>query len=448
MVNWIPIKYIYDYLPQEQIISLYRDTAVAMVTPLRDGVSLVAKEFVACQIKDPGVLILSQFAGSDTEMREAIVVNPYDIEETTRALQKALTMPLEEKKQRMVMLRQRESSQDIFIWTELFLTTLEILPYQDFESKKEQNMQIPPSLENFYSYLTNCIYDCSKLVVILDYDTLLPHLNCIPPQEILSKEMRGVLKRLACMQNVDIVLVSSCSLKRIHDMVNIEGITYAGENGFEILHTDGTKFTHPVPTEQAESFRALTRALQVEVCRKGAWLETKGAILTYHYRDAPPRIQGGIVSRASEIFNHVGYKYHLTEGVMEARPPLKWDMGKACVYILRTMYGKELPKRVRAIYAGREGEKAMQAIQRVSFTSRVGSAKSDSINSTAKVASLTGQDGIFAMLEWVEHKMSKRTTQRTSRIYWPNKFPGLQILNQKLLEPAHFKVSIKEEEIF
>lgn len=95
-------------------------------------------------------------------------------------------------------------------------------------------MQIPPSLENFYSYLTNCIYDCSKLV-ILDYDTLLPHLNCNPPQEILSEEMRGVLKRLASMQNVDIALVSSFCLKRIHDMVNIEGITYAGEYGFEIL---------------------------------------------------------------------------------------------------------------------------------------------------------------------------------------------------------------------
>lgn len=111
-------------------------------------------------------------------------------------------------------------------------------------------------------------------------------------------------------------------------------------------------------------------------------------------------------------------------------------------------YGKELPKRVRAVYAGSEGEKAIQAIQRVSFTFRVDPAKSDSIDSTAKVASLTGQDAIFAMLKWVEHKMSKRTTQTSSRIYWPNQFPGLQILNQKLLEPAHFKVSTEEEEIF
>lgn len=86
--------------------------------------------------------------------------------------------------------------------------------------------------------------------------------------------MRGVLKRLASMQNVDIALVSSCSLKRMHDMVNIEEITYAGEYGFEILRTDGTKFIYSVPTEQAASFRAHTRALQVEVSRKGAWLET------------------------------------------------------------------------------------------------------------------------------------------------------------------------------
>lgn len=223
---------------------LYRDTAVPMVTPLRDGVSLVAKEFVACQIKDDGVPILSQFAGSDTEMREAIVVNPFDIEKTTRALQTAL----------MAILHQRESSQNIFIWTELFLTTLEIFPYQDFGSKKEQHIQIPPSIENFYSYRTNCIYDCSKLVVILDYDTLLPHLNCNPPQEILSEEMRGVLKRLTTMQNVNMALVSSCSLKRIHD-------TYAGEYGFEILHTDGTKFItqfQPNKLQASCSYKSVT----------------------------------------------------------------------------------------------------------------------------------------------------------------------------------------------
>lgn len=443
-VNWIPIKYIYGYLPQEQIISLYRDAAVAMVTPLRDGVSLVAKEFVACQIREPGVLVLSQFAGSETAMSEAIVVNPYDIDKTIHALQRALNMPLEEKKQRMMMLRQRESSQNIFIWTNSFLSTLEIFPY-DLKEKKMQ-VPVPPSLENFDSYLTNCIYDCCKLVLILEYDTLLTDLNCNPPREMLSEEVRGVLKRLASMQGVDIAIVSSCSLKRIHDMVNIEGITYAGEYGFEILHTDGTKFIHPVPKEQAINFRDLTRELQVQVCRKGAWLETKGAMLTFHYRDAPGRIQGCIVSRASEIFNHVGYEYRLTEGVMEARPPLKWDMGKACIYILRTMHGIEWSKRVRAVYAGVEGEDAMQTLRRIAFTFRVDPAKSDLIDPTAEVASLTGRDAVFAMLKWVEHKMSKRITQRTTSFCWPSRFSGQQILNQQLLEPTHFQVSIEEEE--
>ena len=85
--NWSPIKYIYGCVDQARLVAFYRDAAVALVTPLRDGMNLVAKEFVACQINnDPGVLIVSPFAGAGEMMHEALICNPYEIHEAAEVI--------------------------------------------------------------------------------------------------------------------------------------------------------------------------------------------------------------------------------------------------------------------------------------------------------------------------------------------------------------------------
>ena len=88
--------------------AFYRDASVAMVTPLRDGMNLVAKEFCACQIEDPGVLILSPFAGAGEMMHEALIVNPYELNQSAGMIHRALQMPRDERQVRMHHLRQRE----------------------------------------------------------------------------------------------------------------------------------------------------------------------------------------------------------------------------------------------------------------------------------------------------------------------------------------------------
>ena len=85
--NWSPIRYIYGCVSQDELAAFYRDSAVALVTPLRDGMNLVAKEFVACQInKPPGVLIVSPFAGAGEMMHEALICNPYEIDEAAEVI--------------------------------------------------------------------------------------------------------------------------------------------------------------------------------------------------------------------------------------------------------------------------------------------------------------------------------------------------------------------------
>lgn len=120
-VNWTPIRYMNECMSQEELAGLYRDAAVALVTPLRDGMNLVAKEYVACQVNDPGVLVLSPFAGASVLMTEALPVNPYNIDVTAWTIHKALTMPLEERKNRMKKLQARERLQHSGNWTNTFL---------------------------------------------------------------------------------------------------------------------------------------------------------------------------------------------------------------------------------------------------------------------------------------------------------------------------------------
>ncbi len=123
--HWSPIRYIFGSISQQELAGFYRDADVALVTPMRDGMNLVAKEFVACRINDPGngggnesldldfrccfhvsgVLILSPFAGAGGMMHEALLVNPYEIGNVSRVLNRALTMPMEEREARMKALR-------------------------------------------------------------------------------------------------------------------------------------------------------------------------------------------------------------------------------------------------------------------------------------------------------------------------------------------------------
>jgi trehalose 6-phosphate synthase len=123
--DWTPIKYIHRPVPRAKLAALYRSSQVGFVTPLRDGMNLVAKEYVAAQDpEDPGVLVLSQFAGAAEEMGDALIVNPYDIEEMARTLGSALDMPLEERRARHERLLAAIRDSDVAIWRDRFLAAL------------------------------------------------------------------------------------------------------------------------------------------------------------------------------------------------------------------------------------------------------------------------------------------------------------------------------------
>jgi trehalose 6-phosphate synthase len=143
-VSWTPIRYVNRVHSRSVLAGLYRMARVGLVTPLRDGMNLVAKEYVAAQDPDdPGVLILSRFTGAATELRSALLVNPYDAESVASALSQALAMPLEERRARHNMLYAGVCEYDVNRWQREFLTVLSGGPGRETHRSPASNGELP-----------------------------------------------------------------------------------------------------------------------------------------------------------------------------------------------------------------------------------------------------------------------------------------------------------------
>ncbi len=126
--SWTPIQYLFRSVPEDTLLALYRAADIMLVTPLRDGMNLVAKEFVASRSDEDGVLLLSEFAGAVDELRDAVIVNPYDVDGVAASIHAALTMDGAERRARMRRLRAQVFEYDVARWARSFLDALELSP--------------------------------------------------------------------------------------------------------------------------------------------------------------------------------------------------------------------------------------------------------------------------------------------------------------------------------
>jgi trehalose 6-phosphate synthase len=124
-VDWVPLRYVNRPYRRDELAGIYRAAHIGLVTPLRDGMNLVAKEFVAAQdAADPGVLILSEFAGAAETMKEALIVNPLSREDVAEAIRQGLNMPLKQRKARWEALMENVETNDVSRWRDSFVDML------------------------------------------------------------------------------------------------------------------------------------------------------------------------------------------------------------------------------------------------------------------------------------------------------------------------------------
>ncbi|MGH7546717.1 MAG: bifunctional alpha,alpha-trehalose-phosphate synthase (UDP-forming)/trehalose-phosphatase [Gemmatimonadales bacterium] len=341
--EWSPIRYLVRSLPPAELVARYREADVALVTPLRDGMNLVAKEYVASQLENDGVLILSEMAGAADELQEAVLVNPFDTEDVAAALHRALSMPEDERRARMSALRHRVRAHDVQTWVARFLDAAE-------HASEQAHATVAPPAEVARRALAPWLAQRSTVALFLDYDGTLTPIVPRPEDARLSDAARQTLDQAARTPNLDTVIVSGRSLADIQPLVGVPGLTYVGNHGFEI-EGPGISYRH-------EGFAAAQGALTAAahdlaaLAVAGARVEHKGATLAYHTCNVPPNDRERVERAAATILRRHRLNVVPGKAIVEGRPPVRWDKGRAVLYVLVRRHGADWPSRVRALYIG------------------------------------------------------------------------------------------------
>lgn len=281
-VSWTPIWYFYRSLPFENLIDLYTSSDVALITPVRDGMNLVAKEYVATRTNQDGVLILSEMAGASKEMNEALLINPNSFEDFATSLKRALTMPKEEQKSRMKILQKRLKRYNVEKWAEEFLKSLEATNKlkETVVSKKLSAGDID-SIVNQYKKAKNRL-------ILLDYDGTLVGFKDNPQDAKPDAQLFNILDSLESQSNTSLSLISGRDKETFqkwfgdkpYDLITDHGVWIRQQRkwtALEILKNDWMSNIKPI----LESFVDRT---------PGTFIESKKYSLAWHYRTADPEL--------------------------------------------------------------------------------------------------------------------------------------------------------------
>lgn len=282
--NWSPITYLRRNLPQAELAALYACADVALVTPLRDGLNLVAKEYVACKSAGDGVLVLSEFAGAAAEMGEALLVNPYDEEGLSSTIARALSLGEAEKRERMMALYRRVHKNNVFTWGDRFIKNLTTA----VQTRSEQPHNEPLPLEK--SQLLDAFGRAQSRLIMLDYDGTLAPFASIPQSAIPSQHLIEMLKRLIRVEHSTIALISGRSRADLEQwFAGIPNLWIAAEHGallWSPILRDWEQPLHDVPDDWKKCVYPI---LEHFVDRTpGSFIEEKEFSLVWHYRMADP----------------------------------------------------------------------------------------------------------------------------------------------------------------
>ncbi|MGN6392266.1 MAG: bifunctional alpha,alpha-trehalose-phosphate synthase (UDP-forming)/trehalose-phosphatase [Gemmatimonadales bacterium] len=294
--RWVPVHYIFRALPEPDLVALYRAADVMLVTPLRDGMNLVAKEFVASRTDGDGVLVLSEFAGAAWELPEALLVNPYDVEGAAELFYRALTMSREERRARLAPLRTRVHTFDVHRWVASFLEALnEIAP---LEPRALATAGTPAARRA----VAERVADADSLLLLLDYDGTLVPFTPTPELARPDPDLIALLRALAARPETEIHLVSGRRQETLEQWFGDLPIWLHAEHGF--LSRDPATHQWVAAAEVGGSWREPVLAMLHEITQRtpGSLVEVKAAALAWHYRMAD---QETGARRANELRLHL-----------------------------------------------------------------------------------------------------------------------------------------------
>ncbi len=316
-VDWVPILYHYRSLDWDELVAHYLACDVILVTPIKDGMNLIAKEFVASRSDLRGVLILSEFAGSAKELGEAVLVNPNSIEDLARAIELALEMPPEEQESRLKIMQERLRRYNILKWGVEFIEALkEATRERDKLKARELN-------EKLMRRIVEMFKSASKRVIFIDYDGTLVPLVKRPSLAVPSQEVKDLLKRLALKENTQVVLISGRRKEELEAWFSDLPINMIAEHGCWIKYAGKDwEARATMPSDIKDKIR---NVMEIYVDRlPQAFVEEKSFTIAFHYRNADPEMAIGRVAELVEelhmLVANTDLNVLLGNKVVEVRP--------------------------------------------------------------------------------------------------------------------------------
>ncbi|MBD3386040.1 bifunctional alpha,alpha-trehalose-phosphate synthase (UDP-forming)/trehalose-phosphatase [candidate division KSB1 bacterium] len=279
-IGWTPIWYLYRSLPFNSLTALYNIADIGLVTPFRDGMNLVAKEFIACKRNGKGVLILSEMAGAADELGESLLINPNDIEEIADAIYHALQVPEEEQKNQIEEMQKNLKRYDIIRWANDFIDTL-------IQNKEHSESMLVKSIgRETTEFLVRAYRENSPRIMFIDYDGTLVPFSPAPELSKPDKTVLQLLKKLATLKNCTVVLNSGRQKDTLEEWFgSVPDLNLCAEHGawlkkagenwntIETLNQDWKNEVIPILEKYAER-------------TPGSFIEAKDYSLVWHYRKA------------------------------------------------------------------------------------------------------------------------------------------------------------------
>ena len=283
-VNWTPIWYYYRSFEFNDLIDLYRECEIGMVTPLRDGMNLVAKEFLATKIDSKGILILSELAGASKELHHALLVNPFDTLSLSDAIHEAINMSDAEQVERNKPMRERIRRYDIHEWSKRFMKELGAISERVSE---DQTVKIKSKEQNTILQSFNL---AKNRLLLLDYDGTLTGFHVNHKKAIPSEKLLKTIKVLSENNSTNVVIISGRSSDFLEKYFGHLYIDLIAEHG-HLIRTKGTsKWKEKNISSNDWMPHILPIMQQFADNTPGTFVEIKKNSLVWHYRKTDPEL--------------------------------------------------------------------------------------------------------------------------------------------------------------
>lgn len=363
-LNWTPIHYYYRSFPLNVLGSFYDLSDVAMITPRRDGMNLIAKEYVASRYKGDGVLILSEMAGASKELSEAVLVNPHDKKQMVEAIKVALEMPIEAQKESMAKMQDTLRKYDIFSWVKLFMENLQ-------NAKNKQRERETTHLSGrILERLKSDFLNARKRLIFLDYDGTLVRFTKNPQVARPDHALKRLIARLESSPKNHVVIVSGRDHETLQNWAGDCAVSLVAEHG--VWERSGTgEWNNRLKALDESPLDTVLKIMDFYVDRTpGSFREEKSHSLAWHYRNVDDCL-GAI--RAGELTGHLRQvldgRYTVLEGnhVVEVKPS-DVNKGKA----VERWHRKFAPDFTLCIGDDITDEDMFRALEGVAYTVKVG----------------------------------------------------------------------------